>query len=450
MVQLATAPLSPHVFRAILENLPQARRYCVGYSGGLDSHVLLHLCAASRDAGHAADFRAIHVHHGLQAGADAWSAHCAETCRALDMPLSIVRVDARALPGESPEEAARRARYRALAERLSEGEALLVAQHRDDQAETLLLQLLRGAGLAGLAAMPAWAPFGPGFLGRPLLEFARAELLAYARSRGLAWIEDPSNADPRFDRNFLRARIVPMLEERWPGMCKALARSARHCAEAERRLAELAEDLYRSALRADGVSLSVAQLQTFSPTDRKLVVRQWLKSAGARMTSEAILERILHEAIPAASDKNPAIRWREGEIRRYRDGLHLLPPLPPFDAAARMAWDGIAPLSLAQNNGSLHIASTQDRGIAREAWRRGAVSVRYRQGGERCRLPGREGTHELKKLFQEAGVPPWVRERMPLIYVGEALAAVGDFCVCEDFAGQAGEDTLALTWRRPF
>jgi tRNA(Ile)-lysidine synthase len=442
--------LSTQTLQTLVERHPETRGYWIAYSGGMDSHVLLHLCASLRDAGCSARFRAVHVHHGLQAGADAWSEHCATVCDALAIPLLTLRVDARAQPGESPEEAARKARYRAIVAHLSAGEALLAAQHRDDQAETLLLQLLRGAGLAGLAAMPAWAPFGPGFLARPLLEYSRTDLRAYAQTHGLSWIEDPSNADQRYDRNFLRERVIPVLTQRWPGFGKSLGRSARHCAEAERRLGELAEDLYRLALRADGLSLSVEKLRGFHATDRKLVLRQWLKSAGARMTSEATLDRILHEAVPAAADKNPAIRWPEGEVRRYRDGLYLLPPLPPFDAGARMKWDGETPLTLRPDNGELSVAPTMGNGIAPEAWKRAPLSVHYRQGGERCRLPGREGAHELKKLFQEAGIPPWIRERVPLIYVGEDLAAAGDFWVCLDFAGRAGERNLALTWRRPF
>jgi tRNA(Ile)-lysidine synthase len=415
----------------------------------MDSHVLLHLCAALRDTGTPFEFHAIHVHHGLQREADAWSEHCAAICQAHAIPLLNLKVDARAKPGESQEDAARTARYAAIAAHLAAGDLLLTAQHRDDQAETLLLQLLRGAGLAGLAAMPAWAPLGPGSLARPLLEHSRAELLAYAHAQKLAWIEDPSNQNERYDRNFLRRRILPVLQQRWPSCAKTLSRSARHCAEASQRLDELAQDLYQSTLRADGQSLSIAKLQAFHRADQKLVLRHWLKASGLRMASAALMDRILHEALPAAPGKNPVIAWREGEVRRYRDGLHLLAPLPAFDASLDLPWDGAAPLTLPDGNGVLSASLVDGMGLNPLIWSTADIRIRYRQGGERCRLPRRAGSHELKKLFQEAGIAPWLRERAPLVYLNGELAAVAGWWVCQSCAGEADARNIALAWH-PF
>jgi len=436
--------LSAEVLLPIFHRYP-AQRYWIAFSGGMDSHVLLNLCADLQKSQHL-KFQAVHVHHGLQANADLWSEHCAEICHRLALPCLILKVNARAKPGESPEEAARQARYSALRAHLAFGDIVLTAQHRDDQAETLLLQLMRGAGLAGLAAMAEISPLEPGFLLRPLLGFARDELRAYAIAENLRWIEDPSNQDSAYDRNFLRNEIIPRLEQRWPSLNKALARTACHCAEAQQLLGDLADDLCRSALNPDGQSLSVIKLREFKPADQRLVLREWMRSRRFRMPALAVIERILQEVLPARPDKTPLVAWREGEVRRYRDGLYLFPPQPPFNASAYLQWDGLSLLELPDRNGQLSATPTTAAGIAIEHWARGDISVRYRQGGELCKLPGRTGTHELKKLFQEKGIAPWLRERAPLVYIDGELAAVASWWVCASFAGKAGEDNIALAW----
>ena len=440
-------PLSPAALQNILLRHPPTPRYWIAFSGGMDSHVLLHLCAQlnNRPENHL-EFRAVHVHHGLQAAADAWTEQCATVCRGLNIPLLTLKVDAKAKPGESPEEMARRARYSALRQQLANNDIVLTAQHRDDQAETLLLQLVRGAGLAGLAAMPAFAPLTPGFLMRPLLEFSRDELRAYALANQLHWIEDPSNADTAFDRNFLRSEIIPRLQQRWPGLNKALSRSAQHCAEAQAQLGELGKDLCRAAFIAEDQSLEVSKLLGFSVSDQRLVLREWLRLRGFRMPSQAVLERILREVLPARADKMPLVSWGEGEVRRYRDRLYVLPMLSAFDTTTVMPWDGQSRVELPAGGGVLSAESSVSAGIAEAMWRSGPISIGFRQGGERIRLPGRTGTHELKKLFQEAGVPPWLRERTPLIYLGDELAAVADRWVSERFAGKAGESKIAIRW----
>lgn len=431
--------------KLVLQRHP-APRYWIAYSGGLDSHVLAHLCARIKAEGQVLDFQALHVHHGLQDSADVWSGHCAQVCHGLGLPFWELRVDARARPGESPEEAARLARYGAIRAHIQAGDVVLAAQHRDDQAETLLLQLMRGAGLAGLSAMPEIAPLSPGLLLRPLLGLARAQLRDYALAHGLCWVEDPSNRDIDYDRNFLRQEIIPRLEQRWPSLGKSLSRSAGHCAEARQRLGDLALDLCHSALNADGESLSVAKLQAFQTADQRWVLREWLRMRGFRMPSQAVIGRILAEVLPARQDKMPIVSWREGEVRRYRDGLYVLPPLSGVDRSAVLVWQGQASLELPDGNGKLATAKTAGQGLDCQAWERGPVTVRYRQGGERCRLPGRSGTHELKKLFQESGIPPWLRDRVPLVYLGDELAAVGGWWLCEPFAGHADVDNLAIVW----
>jgi tRNA(Ile)-lysidine synthase len=440
--------LSASILRETLARHPPSSRYWIAYSGGLDSTVLLQLCIELKQQQRAPEFAAVHVHHGLQPAAEAWAEHSRNICQVHGVPFRLLRVDARPQPGQSREEAARAARYQALRSILADGETLLTAQHKDDQAETLLLQLLRGAGLAGLAAMPERTAFGPGFLLRPLLAFTRRQLREYAEAHRLEWMEDPSNRDVSYDRNFIRHRIMPLLAERWPAAGETLSRAARHCAEAQETLAALARDLCRTATNPEHGTLRVDRLLGFSESDRRLVLREWLRGRGLRSPSARVLDRILHEGLGAGPDRNPVIRWKEGEIRRYRNELYLRPPARAFDAAAVVPWDGKAPLRLPDGNGELAAELIEGPGIAPEAWRRGEITVRYRQGGETCRPLGRQGSHELKKLFQEAGVPPWIRERTPLIYIDGRLAAAGSWWICETFAGTPGRN-IAIRWRAP-
>jgi len=441
--------LSVETFAPILARQPPAPHYWIAYSGGLDSHVLLHLCAELKAKYPNFHFFAVHVHHGLQAAADEWAEFCEASCRMLEIPFRLLRVNATAKPGESPEEAARNARYDALHALLSEGEVLLTAQHRDDQAETLLLQLLRGAGIAGLAAMPERATFGRGFLLRLLLSFSRRQLREYAQAHGLTWIEDPSNRDLSYDRNFVRHEIIPLLEERWPATKDALARTAQHCAEAHVLLCSLAEDLLKSIIHPQRNTLLLDRLRACSEPDRRLILREWLRSRGFRMPSTRVIDRVLNETLNARPDRNPAIRWSEGEIRRYRGELFLMPTAPPFHPNDIIPWDGIATLHLPDENGELSANLEKRAGISAVAWQSGNITVRYRQGGESLRLPGREGSHDLKKLFQEAGIPPWIRERTPLIYIGDELAAVAGWWVSDAYAGQPNDSNIVIRWHAP-
>jgi tRNA(Ile)-lysidine synthase len=436
-------------FRQTLERHSPAPRYWIAYSGGLDSRVLLQLCAELKQQNAAFEFASVHVHHGLQTAADTWALRCRESSEALGIPFRLIHTDAKAKPGESPEEAARDARYRALRSILSEGEAILTAQHRNDQAETVLLQLIRGAGIAGLAAMPEFAPLVPGFLLRPLLAYSRDELQNYAEEHGLTWIEDPSNLDLSYDRNFLRHRVMPLLEQRWPAVTRTLARSARHCAEAQETLNSLARDLLESVLNPERNTLNLNRLRHCSATDRRLVLREWLRTNGLRMVSSHALARIQQEMLEAAPDKNPVVRWSEGEIRRFRGELYLLPPPCPIDTKIILPWDGVSVLDLPDANGKLRAVLENGPGIAYTRWQSGKITVCYRQGGEACRLPGRHGSHDLKKLFQEKGIPPWIRERTPLICINDDLAAVAGLWVCELFAAKTGEPAVRIDWQAP-
>ncbi|HEB78791.1 MAG TPA: tRNA lysidine(34) synthetase TilS [Methylothermaceae bacterium] len=428
--------------RQFLHDHP-AGHYWIGYSGGVDSHVLLHLCARLRhELGDV--FHAVHINHHIHPESGRWQRHCQEICRALGLPFHAISVDGMATGGESPEEAARKARYQAFAQLLQPAQALLLAQHQDDQAETVLLQLLRGAGPAGLAGMAVEAPLGEGRLLRPLLEVSKQALLAYAQAQNLDWIEDPSNAQTDFDRNYLRHRVLPLLARRWPACARTISRSARHCAAAEKLLASALQPQLFDMLD-DAGSIDLEQLRQLDPPQQAYILRAWLKQMGLPLPSEAYLQRILSEVVTAKDDRMPVVGWKGAEVRRYRNRLYAQPPQPEHDASWRQTWNGMAPLQLPDGTW-LESRHAVGRGMAKHWLRRGDIEVAYRQGGERCLLPGRQGRHPLKKLFQERGVPPWLRQRLPLLYIRGQLAAVVPFWVCQPFAAEVGEESVVFRW----
>lgn len=412
---------------------------CVALSGGLDSSVLLH---ATADAARARSIRlrALHVDHGLQAASAAWARACRDACDAAGIPLHVVSLDLEPPRGASVEAAAREARYAALAAELAAGERLLTAHHRDDQLETVLIQLLRGAGVAGLAAMPARARLGHGWQLRPLLGVDRAELRAYADRHGLEWHEDPMNEALRFDRGYLRARVLPAIRGRWPSAAATVARSAMHLAEASRLLEGLAA-ADATGLVDDG-RVSLAGLERL-PRDRQVnLLRWWLRAEGLRPPAASQLGAGLPDLFSARPDGAPSLRWPEGEIRRYRGRLYAGRPLPARPRAA--ACGDAAGFDLGPGLGCLQLVEADEGGLRRPL--PAAPELRFRTGGESLKPhPGRP-RKRLKDLCQEAGVVPWMRDRLPLLYVGERLAAVGDLWIDEEFEAAPGLPALKPVW----
>lgn len=430
--------ITDHLCR-FLQAQPPARRYVVAYSGGLDSHVLLH-ALSHLDL----EVTAVHVHHGLSPNAELWADHCRTVCTQLGILCQVVRVQV-AQDGRGREAAARDARYAALEQTLGAGEMLLTAHHQDDQAETLLLLLLRGAGVTGLAAMPSVRPCGRGTLARPLLEVPRAALRQYAAHHGLSWVDDESNFDTGFDRNFLRHEVLPLLCHRWPATQRALARSAAHLTEAGMLLAELAASDLATAHGRHSGTLSITAVHAFTPPRRRNLLRHWLRERGLPPPDTAHLLRIEREVLPARPDAAPLVAWPGAEVRRYRDDLHAMVPLAPVPAVA-LHWDLHQPLALPAGLGRLVAVPVTGEGLCREV----QVTVRFRQGGEVCQLPGHAHRRSLKNLLQEAGVPPWERERMPLILVEDTLAVVADRWYCAPFAVSGTAPGWRIQWQRPW
>jgi len=436
---------SPDELHGQLAHLSGREACWVAYSGGMDSHVLLHALASLRGKLQCA-VGAIHINHGLHGEAGEWETHCRGVCAGLNVPYVSRQVDARPAAGESPEAAAREARYQALAAWLPGNHCLLTAQHQDDQAETLLLQLLRGAGVRGLAAMPARTVFGSGDLLRPLLQYTRSELKDYADGHQLQWIDDPSNADTSLDRNFLRHQVMPVLQQRWPSLAASLSRSAAHCAEASRLMELLGESDLAGIVEGQDRTIALERLSLLPAERQHNALRHWIRSLCHAVPSAAVFSRIVNDVLPSRPDAEPCVRWGHYEVRRYRNRLYLLPQLPASDARQVREWEISSPLSLPEAGGVLSVLHKPGQGISAAALQTAAVRVRYRQGGESCRPAGRQHTHSLKKLFQEQGIPPWERPRIPLIYLDDKLAAVAGLWVCEPFQALAAEPGLEICW----
>ena len=431
--------------RAALARLPVggSPRYAVAFSGGVDSTVLL--AALAREVP-TARLRALHIDHGLHPASAEWAAHCRREALALGIEFHVrpIVVDA---AGQGIEAAARAARYAALAELLAPGEVLLTAHHGDDQLETILLRLLRGAGVRGLTGIAEHGVLGRGDVARPLLDFSRAEITAQAARWELTWIEDPANAESRFDRAFVRARVVPVLKERWPAAERAAVGLARRMAEAERLLEDVAER--DGADFGDLGRLPCAALRALTPERRRNVLRFAMRRLGLPTASAAQLAA-LDAALALALERPDAlsrVTWHGAEARIYREHLYLRTAARPaagsggetITAAERARASGAPAGRLAiaadwrgrEGRLALAPADAEDEAFP-EDWVRAGLEVRFRAGGERFTPAHHAHRKTLKHWFQENGIVPWMRAHIPLLYRGDTLVGVADLCVSED------------------
>nr|BFD39949.1 tRNA lysidine(34) synthetase TilS [Pseudomonas sp. FFPRI_1] len=399
----------------------EASAWHVAFSGGLDSTVLLHLLAELARHHPLPLLSAVHVHHGLQTAADAWPKHCQAICDALGVPLRVIHVQVPA--GASLEQAAREARYSAFEQVIAANEVLLTAQHRDDQAETLLFRLLRGAGVRGLSAMPESRALGDGTLLRPLLGVSRADLERYAEEQRLSWVEDPSNADHHYSRNYLRHKVMPSLIARWPQALASMSRSAAHLAQAQGLLDELAElDLAAAGEGAQfswlGLpSLALGPLQSLSPARQRNALSHWLNGFGRLPDTDhwAGWDSLRDAGVEA----RPIWRLADGELHRGGGRIWWLSGTWLQPIGGEIEWlDPASPLSL-PGNGQVVFKGTPPHGPLR---------IRYRQGGEVLLVAGR-GHRDLKRVLNETGLPGFARGRLPLLYQEERLLGLANLAV---------------------
>ena len=421
-------------------SLLNSQSILVAFSGGLDSTVLLHQLVQWRELHPDVALRAIHIHHGLSPHADSWVQHCESVCAQWQVSLVVERVHLED-DGLGIEAQARRARYQAFAQTLLPGEVLMTAQHLDDQCETFLLALKRGSGPAGLSAMGESSPFAGTQLIRPLLAQTREALEAWARQHELCWIEDESNQDDTYDRNFLRLRVTPLLQQRWPHFAQAVARSAALCAEQESLLDELLASDLADCITSRG-TLLLTPLMMMSGVRRAALLRRWLAGLNAPMPSRDGLERIWQEVALAREDASPCFRLGEYEVRRYQSQLWWVKSVDGQSETVIPWLEWKTPLALPAGLGSVQLISA---GELRMPQADEAVSIRFKAPGL-LHIVGRNGGRKLKKIWQEQGIPPWRRDTTPMLFYGETLIAAAGVFVTREGAAE-DEEGVSLVWR---
>jgi tRNA(Ile)-lysidine synthase len=422
---------------------PEAGGLLIALSGGADSSALLAAAAQLSSLGMTMPVRAIHIDHGLQPLAAAFQESSERLCARLEVTLSCVKVNVEPHAGESLEAVARTARYQAFESELRSRECLLTAHHCEDQAETFLLQALRGSGTRGLSGMPACRMFGKGWHVRPLLGVTRAQLRAFGLAVGAGFVEDGMNQDVHFDRAYLRQTIWPLVEQRWPAAARVLARSARHIAQAQALNQAGAEhDLAR--LR-DGEALSVPVLRALGADRQINALRTWITARGATVPSTAKLTEVLRQVLNARSDKQMAVRWGEFALRRYQNRIYLSGSRPlGFGPALTWNWATQAQLNLGAKLGVLRVV--ERRGGLHPKFLGDCVMVRARRPGECLKPAARAATQSITHLCQVHGVLPWMRDALPFIGVQESLLAVGNLWLDARYCVDAGDVGIAFAW----
>ncbi|HEY6240330.1 MAG TPA: tRNA lysidine(34) synthetase TilS [Burkholderiales bacterium] len=441
----SSSELPDRAARALAPAISPGAHLALGLSGGVDSVALLSILL---DLAPRLQFslRAVHVNHGISRNAARWSGFCAQLCAKLQIPLQLETADIGPYRHLGLEGAARRARYEVFAR--ADADFVVLAQHRDDQAETLLLRLLRGAGLRGLAAMSSVRSLigTRARLLRPLLGASRAEIEGYAGLRGLEWIEDESNLDTLRRRNFLRHEVFPLLERQFPAARATIARAADHINEARELLDELARSDFERAGGAAGVD--IRNLHLLGRARAKNLLRYWCEAQGVEPLSAARTAELLRQLWNSRADTRMAVTVPGWKFLRYRDKVYLLPAGGHLERSLCEIWDGENALPLLELGGILNFKPEEGRGLSLARMRASPVTVRLRRGGERLRTDIRRPRRTLKNLFQERGVPPWRRDRLPLLFCGEELVSVpgiGDAC---EFRAAPGEAGLIVTWEQ--
>ena len=436
------SPIDSALSRFLERRLKPGERICVGFSGGMDSVVLLHaLNRLAIEQDRAIGLSALHVHHGLSECADDWARFCEDFCHRCGVPLEIVRVAVPRDSGEGLEGAARRLRHGVFA--ACRADWLGLAHHRDDQAETVLLNLLRGAGVAGAAGMLAERPQSRGpTLVRPLLDVPRLAIERYAAEHGLSWIDDESNADRRFRRNFLRHEILPRLETTFSGAGKSLARAAGHFAEAAGLLDDLAGIDREAASAASGRIALVALNELPQARARNLLRHVWT-AAGFQAPDTRWIDEALKQLATADALSELRVATAEAALHVYRGELYLVrlsggPPAEP------LSWSGQDILPWA--GGRVRFRVAIGHGIGRRHLDGAEVVLKARQGGERLQPDARRPRRSLRNLLQEAAVPPWERLSLPMLWVNGQLAWVGGIGCDAAFACPSGEEGVLPLW----
>ena len=422
----------------VLATLPAPSEYWVAYSAGVDSHALLHLLSQCRDD-LLVPIKAVHVNHGLQEDAPKWAAHAQAVCDDLGIELVSLQVSDKLAANQSVEAFARDQRYCLIGEVMPSEAMLLTAQHQDDQAETLMLQLLRGAGIDGLASMPLCREFAQGWLARPLLEVSQDALMDYAKTHQLQWIDDPSNASDAYDRNYLRHQVMPLLKQRWPHAAQTIAKSASLLGEGRHFIsAQLSEQLHA---RVDQRCFSVESFSEVDSFARRQLLREWLRLSACNLPDASRL--ISCEKLALSETDSGEVCWSSICVRRYAQQLWITPrELPAVNGVPHVVRSASDRIDL---NEDRLVACPAKDGIPKAAFDEGRVSIHHHTEGCRYRLVGREGERRFKQLCQELGIPSWSRMLQPLVMVDGSLWAIGNHRVSAP-SGLAEDQAVEFQW----
>lgn len=420
----------------VIEHLPKTPKYWIGFSGGADSTALLLAMHRCRDR-LGAPIHAIHFHHGLNPAADSWLDHCRQFCERRAIPFSSSKLQIRPSGGTSIEEESRNRRYQAVSELLSNEETYLTAHHADDQAETLFLNLMRGSGVEGLAAIPELRKLGSGRVARPLLRWHRAELETYLRLHKVEWMEDPSNRDERFDRNFLRNKLFPELETRWPGLVKRLTRSARMARQTSDALAEFI-DTHSSHLLSDNHRMPLEPLLQLDKAMQALVLRQWLRRQEIGTLPEVRIREFLSQLAISGKDSQAEVRWGQWQLKLYREAIWLQ-DVSGLTTCNRLNWTEGMSLELGGYTGRLKLHGRPEN--LPSGWevdaRRPAAKIRLQAGSPR---------QTLKEQLRLSGFPPWMRNCIPVLYWDGEAVAIGDWVITERMKSWLEMNKLTYRW----
>lgn len=429
--------LSSEYLQEKLKRLPRPAVYWVGFSGGADSTALLQALYECREA-LAAPIHALHFHHGLQAEAEDWQKHCERFCKKRDIPFHSERLDISGETGASLEEAARNARYRAVARIIGPEELYLTAHHAEDQAETLFLNLMRGSGIEGLAGIPEVRNLEPGWVARPLLDIRRRDLVGFLEERNIRWLEDPSNQDTRFDRNYLRLELFPLLEQRWPGITQRLERTARNARATSNALGTFIEN-QSGYLLQDPLKMPVHKLLELSHEMQPLILRQWLRRHEVPMLPESRLREFLAQLASAQFGNVAEVQWEGWMIKHYRQDLWLHRRNPDL-ACPQLEWTSGSELDIGPDAGTLNLEGAVPD--IPPGW-----SVAPRKAGARIRTIEQGPSQKLKHFFQSASIPPWIRQGIPILYWDGEPVALGDWILGHRLQWWLAENDLEFSWR---
>ncbi len=439
----ATTSLSKESFLSDLNQFSTSEKFWIACSGGMDSSVLLHLFYSSKNKINQ-DIEVIYVNHGLQEEANDWAVFCEKQSLQYDIPFIQLQVTEGCPKGSSVEAWAREKRYSLIEDVMNKNDVLFTAHHQDDQVETFFLQALRGAGPRGLASMPLVKKYAKALHARPLLKYSRSDLKHYAEENNIIWQNDKSNLDVRYDRNYFRHKLIPVIEQRWPAYKETISRLIKNQNESRILLDEIAKDDIKLAQHKNTRSLDLDVVQKLSTERQKNLIFVWLKEMNLNSPGSKNIDQIVSDIIYSATDKSPCVNWESVEVRRYKNLLYASEMISEHNVNIEYTWKPENVLNISDE--TLIAISEYGKGISKLKTENADFVVRYRQGGEKIRPDNLSHSKTVKQLFQEESVLPWLRDRIPLIYINGDLAVIPGFCIDENYSADKNESSWDIHW----